>query len=516
MDEFAELRCKSCGASLASQPGATSLKCEYCGTVQQVIESQKYSEQAKAEMMAWMSKAIPMGYNLSQTETMDPVARHNIFMNNVKPSLEASLDEYRFGFITAVANQLIAVPFRTIAANSIKHDSKALFEFDARAKSVSALAVDDDSKKLISECCTVSTAYAMTLNNLQLVAKYDAERYHFMYNNFNSAAEALKDSERYDVLRRRFEALAKACDGMTKIMGNNSLEAKNSLSDAVELLGKVKSEAYTNIDFMSMGTAIANEIVACKSALEIAQSLLNSPEIDVTEVLKTVKNVMDEVDKEERSIGGIYSTQMKRPERNSDIFAMVSMILSSKSGEPSINVVKGQGSYYIPMWVLDLKYSFIGGSMLKKKAVEVTETVMVSAMFTTEPKIVDQPRVATTDIFKSMPETTMMQRVKGNQSSISMGGVVTQAYQSAAPTAMSSGKIIVPTSTKQEAEILCNAYMDQCKSTHPKLQMGKSTVKALVFVPCEINGDMIKLSINLDNMVPANFGNVMTIKQLAL
>ena len=516
MDAYAELKCMSCGGILDATPIDGQFTCPWCGRVQRAVDAEKYVEQAKAEMMAWLSKAIPMGMNIAQTENMDPVARHNIFMTNVKPNLQANLNEYRSGLTTAASNQLIALPYRTFAANSVRHNAKMLFEFDAKAKSVSSLAVDDASKKLVNDAGMVSSVYALTLNNIQLLSKNDVDRYQFLRNNFNAAVDALKDSSDYGILRERYEALAMAAEGMDKIMNGDSRGAKPLLSEAVEKLAVVKKEATADIDYGFMTGAIGKEIIICTSGEMIAGALLMAPDLDAVEVLKTVKNLMDEFDKEESQIGGAYTTLMKRLERNSDLFAGFAKVLAAKAGEPTIRVARGSGSYYIPMWAVDIDYSFVAGSMFKKKGVKVSEMVLVSAVFTTLPSIVNSPREAVTDIFKAMPETTMMQRVKGDQTSISMGGVVKQAFDSSSMVSAESGKVIIPTTTRQEAELLCNSYMDQCKSSHSKLQMGRSVAKELLFVPCDIEGDRVKLNINLDNMAPVKYGDIYTIKEISI
>ena len=140
-------RCKSCGDALdISDPNAQYIVCKSCGCTNLKSDAMEALNQAKAEIMSWLRQAIPAGINVEQTETMDPIARHNIFMTNVRPSVESEFREYRFGFINILSNQLIAMPFRTLKSINVKHEPKLLFTFDSKIKSVQSLAVDDEAK----------------------------------------------------------------------------------------------------------------------------------------------------------------------------------------------------------------------------------------------------------------------------------------------------------------------------------------------------------------------------------
>ena len=98
MDEMIELRCKYCGAPLdrgSVESEAQYVTCPYCGTTQQRVDAKAYMDQMMAQIKSWIGKAIPGGFSLSQTDNVDPIARHNIFVNNVKPMLDVELTEYR-------------------------------------------------------------------------------------------------------------------------------------------------------------------------------------------------------------------------------------------------------------------------------------------------------------------------------------------------------------------------------------------------------------------------------------
>lgn len=515
MDTLVELRCNSCGGPL--EGSGDVLKCMSCGRTQLRIDSQKYIEQAKMEMMAWISKTIPAGMNLSQTQNMDPIARHNIFMTSIRPSLEATYREYKFGFISALSNQLLVMPFKTLQSRASRYTPKELFEFDAKVKSIKALAVDEENQNLIEEASGISTSYAMSVNSMDLMMKEDLDRYQFMANNYRASAEALNSLPDYEIPRRRFEALAECCEGINDILANRPNTAIPKLEDATVLLEELESESRTNIDFSSMALAISREIIVCKTVTRIAKALSIASNMDTQKIFKTINDLMIELGDESSMAHGQLSS-FSRVERSSEIFSLMSDIIAAKAGDSTLRIVSCPGNILIPFWPVEIKYSFITGSLFKKHSVEVTELILVSAMFTTSSSTISNPRTAITDIFMAMPETTFMQRVKGNETSITMGGRVREIFDDAHHTKVNiSTGVAIPTSTKADVEMIVNGYLNECKSTHSKLQMGRASILDLIYVPFDYNANgMMVMTANLGNLSPKSLGNKETISKLML
>lgn len=514
MDEFAELRCNSCGGPL--EGSGDMLKCMSCGRAQLKVDSQKYIEQAKMEMMAWISKTIPAGMSLNQTETMDPIARHNIFMNSVRPTLEATYREYKFGFFSAMSNQLLVMPFKTLESRPSRYSPKELFEFDAKVKSIKALAVDDDSKLLIDQASGISTAYAMSVNSMDLMLQDDLERYQFMANNYKSSADVLAGVPGYEIPHKRFVALAKACDGINDIMANRPSLAIPKLEDATCMLEDLEKEARTNIDYSSMALAISREIIICKTVTRIAKALSFASNMDVQSVFKTISDLMIEMNSEYSMQHGNLAS-FGRVERTSEILSQMSEIIAAKNGDSTLRTVPGAAQVLMPFWPVEIKYSFVTGTLFKKHSVEVSEIIFVSAMFPTSSSTVSNPRSAITDIFMAMPETTFMQRVKGDETSITMGGLIRQIFDDAHHTRINvSTRVVIPTSTKVDVEMIVNSYLNECRTTHTKLQMGRANVLNLVYLPFEYNQNGFRMMINMGNLAPKSLGNMEIISKLML
>ena len=374
-------RCKSCGDALdVSDENAQYIVCKSCGNTNMRSDAMEALEQAKTEIMSWLRKAIPSGVNVTQSENIDPVARHNIFITNVRPNIESEFRDYRFGFINLLSNQLIAMPFKSITAIKVKHDPKTLFTFDAKIKSVESLSVGDESKNLIDLSSGLTYAYALLLNNVNLIKENTDGRYHFLSNNFKIAAESLEGLDDYAVVKERLEALSIISDGIADTIENKSMMAVGKLKKGLEMLSETRKKASSSLDFGSMNMAILKEEVVVKAVLSMAEAINRAPELDSGTVLITLSNIINELDREEKAYTGQWDVLMKRPERYTDLFAEYEKLLGSKVGTETVKIVKGSGKFLVPFWVLEIKYSFVTG-MLKKKSVEVSESMLLSAVF---------------------------------------------------------------------------------------------------------------------------------------
>ena len=195
LGESVALRCKYCGAPLDGDDVKTDseyVTCQYCGTTQQRIDAKAYLDQLMGQVRSWISNSIPTGFNMAGAENVDPVARHNIFVNNIRPKVELELSEYKFSTTSLLGNSLITLPFSANQSFKPVHQSSRAFEFNERVKSISALAVDESSQELINDALTVSQSYAMMINNVNLLGDTKDGKFHLMSNNFKESINTLK------------------------------------------------------------------------------------------------------------------------------------------------------------------------------------------------------------------------------------------------------------------------------------------------------------------------------------
>ena len=161
-----------------------------------------------------------------------------------------------------------------------------------------------------------------------------------------------------------------------------------------------------------------------------------------------------------------------------------------------------------PFWDVDLKYSFTTGSLFSKKSVVVSEDLMIPATFPLSGDALSDPKRGLTDIFAAAPESSIMERLKGGEQSISGGAGIGRLADSAAENGPGSRTIVLPLCTKTEAERLVSLYLDQCAKTHSKLKLSKPVVKRLVYVPCESSGNGVRLPGAFRGMEPAVVGTI--------
>ncbi len=437
-------------------------------------------EQAKNELMSWIRTAIPAGVDVSSTENIDPIARHNIFVNSVKPKIDAEFRDYKFGFTNALSNPLIAMPFKVVNNITIKHPAKNLFGFDAKIKSVESLAVDDESKSLVKASGAISYAYAMIINNINLLSKPDSDRYGFMENNFTLSAQALEGIDDYAIIAERFKGLALISKGILDLVNKRVASSTASLKEGRSFLNNAHNAAASSIEYGSMTISIKKELSYADSIIKIADALAGAPDIDPNQFLKVVGQVIDEMNAQEEKLGQEWSVLMKRTERFSDIFAELGHIVDSKSGRAPIRTLSVSGDVLIPFWHVDVTYSFVTGSLLKKKSVQVTEDLLVSASFLTcEPDV----KGSITDIFEAIPQAKLMDRVSGRETSLSASSGVGTLLSKIGDGYTSNIKVVVPVSTRQEAEKQANDYLNHIKCSHPQLKMGSASVKGLIYLP---------------------------------
>jgi hypothetical protein len=464
------------------------------------------------QVKSWISKAIPVGVNISQADNIDAVARHNIFSNSVRPAIETEMTEYRFGFLSLLSHQLIMMPHRTNTSFRSQHQSSTAFEFNAKARSVSPLAVDADGVELMQTADKMSMAYAMMINNMKLLSEDKPGRYDLMAANFTEANDSLKGSKKHEAVCKRFEALAEISKGVAFLESGNAIESRPRLQNGFNLLEEAKQKTMMSIEFGSTFLAVDQESSVTKVILDIAETCLSDPSVDPLQVLEILKKVMDAASVQYKSSSPEWAGIFKNVTRYVEIFGNISKILASRAGKGGIATTPGQGSFLLPFWAFDLRYSFTTGALFAKKSVEVHEFLLVPASFATDPNAYNDPRSSITDIFVSRPGG-FFDSIKGSEKSMSESGEIGTLIKSAAENSAGTRKVIVPVSTKNEAESFVLRYLKQCVADDSKLKLIRPTVDKLIYVPCEISDAGASLP-SLGKMSPRSVGRMDMLKTL--
>ena len=498
MDDIVELRCKYCGAPLSREDvesDAPYITCQSCGTTQQRVDAKAYMEQMMGQIQSWISKAIPGGFSLAQQDNVDPIARHNIYMNNVKPMVDLEIKEYRFALNTAISSPLIVLPFNEGNPVRCSHTSTQAFEFNAKMKSVEPLAVDEGNRSIIQEAEGISTAYALIINNSKLLGEDTPGRFAMMSKNFKEASESLAKFPDYKSLSDRFDALSSVCTASDMVLNGDALGCSVKVESAINQLTKVKSDVLRNPKLAMMIRALDIEINQSKTLKNAADGSIGGSKdaLGTLEVINRISSVRYP------SVPG-WEMLRNQKSREQELISHIGGIAESRTSG-AIPICSGAGDTLYPFWDVDLRYSFTTGTMFNKKTKEVEEDILIPATFTLSQMALTNPATALTDIF-SKSESSIMDRLSGNESSISGGQGIGKLTDSAANNSPGTRQVVLPLSTRTEAAKLVEAYMKNVSSTHTKLKLSKPVVRRLVYIPCTMDGSAPSLPSEFDGLYP--------------
>lgn len=505
MDDNVMLRCKYCGAPFETstlEKDSPYVTCTSCGTSQQRVDARAYLEQMMGYVQSWISSAIPTGFNMSQADNVDAVARHNIFVRNIQPRVESGLMEYKFANNNLLANSLLVLPFMTTHLHTPSKTSAQAFEFNASVKSVSALAVDDTSTKLVNDAAVTSQIYALIMNNTKLLAEDKEGRFVLMANNFTETARVMQGMKGYEPVHDRFTGLASVANGVALLVEGNIASAGSPVREGLAMLEKAKTSIATSPEFGIMYQAVEQEISVANAINSLIEMITYNPSVDAMQTLDVIRKVMTHG----LVNSGMWSNLLGNVYRYTEIFEEIADVFKSKNGDPTINIAAGGGQYLMPFWLIDLEYSFCTGALWAKKSVEVKEVLLAPADFVTDLGLVNNPAYAVTDIFSIRPEKSILAGIKGSEVSISKGEGIEKIAQSITPGSAGARKVVLPLSTKKEAAKLASEYLAQRTQKDSQLKLSKPRVRDLVYIPCEI-GDRITLPGEFGALVPARVKN---------
>lgn len=503
MENMIALRCKYCGAPLDAKEVAGDspyVTCPSCGTTQQRVDAQAYLDQLMGQVRSWINKAVPGGMVMAQSESVDSVARHSIFMNSVKPRVDVEFGEYKFALTSLLANPMLVMPFTVDTKIKAQHTPAQAFEFSEKMTGVSPLAVDVESKELVTSAKNISDAYALLINNTHLLREEKDGRYILMANNFNTAAEDFKGLKGYEPANLRFSGLSLACQGCEKLLNGDVASALLLFDQGKGKLAEAKTQLIGNMKVAIMGQPITTEIKQIE-ALEGTAKSVNSIGGDPLKALDNIRRIFSY----QFPTGGNWGFMLNNKDRLTEIFSNMSEAVKAKEGG-AINIASGDGDILVPFWHVDLKYSFQTGSLWKKKAVEVHEDALIPADFVIDEACLNNPRSAVTDIFSVRNKDGTFAGILGNETSISNGSGISKIVSSASPNSAGSRAVVVPLSTEREAERLAEQYVNAVASAESKLKLSNPDVDRLIYIPCRKDGNRITAPSSFGSLVPSRIG----------
>ncbi len=492
-DDMVALRCKYCGAPLSADDvkgDGDYVTCPSCGTTQQRLDAKAYLDQMMAQVRSWIGKAVPGGMAVAGAQNVDPVARYNIWTQSVKPKIDIEYGEYRFSLTSFLSNPMLVMPFTVTTNVTPKHSTERLFQFAEQINGVSPLAVDEESQEYIRTAKGLTDAYAMLANNSKLFREDKPGRYLLMVNNFNTAAEDFRASKGYEPAADRFEGLSLACQGCERMLDGDITSAMGSFTAALTKLNKAKKDCITNMKVAIMGQAVATEI----SEVEALNETANAVNALGGDPLKSLSQVRRLFTAEYPNVGR-WGSVLKDKNRLTEVFANMKAALASATGGQGIDIAAGPGNVLVPFWQVSLDYSFQTGSLWKKRAVEVKEVLLVSADFVIDSGCLERPAEAVTDVFAGASKSGFLDRLSGKEGSISNSAGIIDVVKSAAPNSIGTRKVVVPLSTRREAELIAENYVANVQN--PQLKLSNPEVVRLIYVPFTLNGESFEPPGNL-------------------
>lgn len=515
IEQTISLRCSNCCAPLKlPADGSDYIKCDSCGYTNKRIDAKAFLDQIMGHVYGWVRSAIPTGFNLSQAENVDPIARHNIFINNVRPKLLSEFEVYRFNRSNLLANPLMCIPFRFFDFGTLNTSNQA-FEFNAKNKAITCLAIDPESRSLVEEVDRCTTSYAYLLNSTKLMREKNPERYALMAANFKQAYDVIKDDGYSTPLANRLMGLYSMSSGIDHLLSGRVPEAREAFQAARVHLKLSEGEVIGNMGMNIMYQGIEKELLLLTTLDHMLQTMETDVWGDPLASIKVFENIIGMATELEFSAPSNWAKVFQgeaREARLEEMFRWVATIRKAQKGTARLNVVPGGGSVLFPFWLVDFKYSFKTGSLWMKKGVEVNDVVLVSAGFTTDTATFNSPHLALTDIFSNFGGSKRFDSLTGKEATISNGESLRSLSGSVSLQGVSGRYVIPPASTMKEAMKMIQGYVDAVSRGNSKaaekLKLSSPQVKGLIFVPGDINAKGFSINYDFQGLMPRNIGSI--------
>ena len=269
------------------------------------------------------------------------------------------------------------------------------------------------------------------------------------------------------------------------VLNGDALGCSAKAEEAISELEQAKKELLKNPRLAMTLRAVDLEIEQSRTLKNVADMVNTGMSKDPLKVLNTITGISAI----KYPSNPQWNNLLNKDERDYELYGYVKDAVAARNGG-TLPICTGGGDTLYPFWDVDLQYSFTTGTLFSKKSVVVSEDLLVPATFPISAEALSNPRSGLTDIFGAAPESSIMNKLKGEESSISGGAGIGKLAESAAENAPGSRTVILPLCTKTEAEKLVGMYLTQCSQSHSKLKLSKPSVKRLIYVPCSMAGGM--------------------------
>lgn len=472
--ELIASRCVKCGAPLPEQPSqAEYVKCEYCGYAQKFVDVQEYLDKLRGEIYRWVSSLVPP--EAIDGQIVDPVARHNIFVFNIKPKILGEYASIRARLSMQFRNPLVILPFYQPTL-SIHDDPKQCFENSVKIQGLEPVAVVDEDRSFYEDVKVTYETYAYLVNAFDLVSK--RSDLSFLIKNFEQAAASLEMMRGKEIENRRMLGVLKAYQAVNEFLKGDIQAAKQLTLSAIKILEEVAEEARKSTNTAVMVPSTLTDISTLKTLNNILEASFRMfeagrPPTEILPYLERYFRVAEEV-----RIGKGADTKIYE-----ELIGYLRNIVEARIAANQIEALPGPGELLFPLWDVSITYTFATGALLWKKGKEAEDKLLVAATvpLATEP---------VTNVFRVHAEFT--ERLKGEEETLStgfIGNVINQVRKMTVPPSL---KVIPPLATKEDAERTAEAYLSLAsKRMGGKIKFGSSQPTRLIYAVAEIRGDDI-------------------------
>jgi len=491
-----QLRCGACGAPYAGPANGELLTCGYCGTTQRMVDARQFLDHFMAQVAAFVQQAVPAGLDISHSETIDPVARLAAFNMGVRPRLSTESEQYRFSCFNLLSSPLAVLPFSPNPAPARVADPTTVSMFAAKVHYVSGLAVDEPSRELIRRSGGLATCYQSLLVAGRLSSGNQPERFHLISQNYSSAAKSIESTGRWAPIAARLEALAEECRAVDLYLTGQGLgEVRRLLGGAGEQLNRVRQELAATPDIGYMTTAVDQELAAIRVVGSMVVVSETSPTV-APHPLSFSQRLSGVLDWLGQSTPSDWAPSYRTMRLREEVFRRAAELRAAQAGGGSIRVAGGSQGCLVPFWVVELPYTFETGVAWSRHGKEVSEFLLTVATFPTDPSSLNGSGTAQflTHVFGAAGGGGSFGRyidhVRGREQRISEGGGLMPILQNVVPTAVPGAQAIPPLTTEAEALKLVGMYVDEVRSTNPKvaaqLRGSSPRILDLIYLPCNL------------------------------
>lgn len=455
------LRCTHCGAPLP-QPkrGEEYVRCEYCGYVNRVVDSQAYLESLKREVVRWLSQLLPQ--TVITSTTADPVARYHLFRGYVKPMLVPLSVNARTRFVEILYGPLTALgPL----ADARCDDPKSMFEDSIKLEAVGELAVDEGDKSFLTQTYRYLQAAAFLCNALRDAAE---ERFGESANSISEALNYVPEGE-HGLAAERLRLARSFYTALGELLNRNPSSALTIISSAEKTAERILREAGGSESLAALEAELDHMRVV-RMISEVSVAYFESG-LDPLQAYVTFKRVV-----------GLAVENARRYSRpTKDVLRVVEegrRALLSRLRRETIRAV-GSGDVLVPFYLVEVGMTYTQGLVLRKGR-DLRAKLLVAA---------SPPALSgVSDVFglyqrRQVPLEGSLEHARAVESLVE-GAVETY------PTA----RLVLPLISPIAAERVADEYINAARRSYgDRIKLSSTVARELIYVAATTEGSTLRL-----------------------